>query len=252
MMAVEPSDAEIKSALADILRDGELSQLTSRIVRRQLEDKFGVSFLARKKEIDAMLMDMIEKSREVEGDKEQENGTSEINGVTQEEDDKEDEESLEDDEPSPKKKKRVNNKETHVLDDEELARKLHEDEKNLRSRRHTAKRPVERRKTAKAKKPKESGGLTGFKRIMVLSPQLAEVVGEEKMTRSDVVKKMWEIIKERKLEDPKNKRFTLCDEQLQQVFGPVYMKLGGPRQARKCVVARGEKSKSDLGSLKVN
>ena len=31
----------------DILRDGELSQLTSRIVRRQLEDKFGVSFLAR-------------------------------------------------------------------------------------------------------------------------------------------------------------------------------------------------------------
>ena len=48
----------------------------------------------RKKEIDAMLMDMIEKSREV-GDKEQENGTSEINGVTQEEDDKEDEESLE-------------------------------------------------------------------------------------------------------------------------------------------------------------
>ena len=49
----------------------------------------------RKKEIDAMLMDMIEKSGEVEGDKEQENGTSEINGVTQEEDDKEDEESLE-------------------------------------------------------------------------------------------------------------------------------------------------------------
>ena len=42
-----------------------------------------------------MLMDMIEKSREVEGDKEQENGTSEINGVTQEEDDKGDEESLE-------------------------------------------------------------------------------------------------------------------------------------------------------------
>lgn len=52
-----------------------------------------------------------------------------------------------------------------------------------------------------------------------MSPQLAEVVGEEKMARGDVVKKMWEIIKERKLEDPKNKRFTICDEQLQQVFG---------------------------------
>ncbi|XP_022779408.1 upstream activation factor subunit UAF30-like isoform X2 [Stylophora pistillata] len=236
-----PSDAEIKSALADILRDGELSQLTSRIVRGQLEVKFGVSFLARKKEIDKMMMDMItsqEKSTEGEDDKEEESGTSEVNGVKQEQDDEEDEESSEDDEPSPKKRKQYNKKssesdegsdddgddETHVLDDEELARKLHEDEKNKRSRKPpsggSARRPVERRKPAKAKKPKESSGeRRGFTKPLLLSPQLAEVVGEEKMARSDVVKKMWEIIKERKLEDPKNKRFTICDEQLQQVFG---------------------------------
>jgi len=52
-----------------------------------------------------------------------------------------------------------------------------------------------------------------------LSPALAEVVGEEKMARSDVVKKMWQVIRERKLEDPKNKRFMICDEQLQKIFG---------------------------------
>ena len=77
--------------------DLELSQtlwmkrLMSLVVPLQLSKYF----FCRKKEIDAMLMDMIETSREVEDDKEQENGTSEINGVTQEEDDKEDEESLE-------------------------------------------------------------------------------------------------------------------------------------------------------------
>lgn len=54
---------------------------------------------------------------------------------------------------------------------------------------------------------------------MALSPVLAELVGQDRMARSDIVKKMWEIIRERKLEDPKNKRFTICDEQLYQVFG---------------------------------
>ena len=33
--------------IADILKEGELTELTSRIVRAQLEEKFGVSFLGR-------------------------------------------------------------------------------------------------------------------------------------------------------------------------------------------------------------
>lgn len=77
--------------------DLELSQTLwmKRLMSLVVPLKLSKYIFCRKKEIDAMLMDMIEKSREVEGDKEQENGTSEINGVTQEEDDKEDEESLE-------------------------------------------------------------------------------------------------------------------------------------------------------------
>ena len=35
------------SCFADILKEGELSKLTSRIVRSQLEEKFDVSFLGR-------------------------------------------------------------------------------------------------------------------------------------------------------------------------------------------------------------
>ncbi|KAL9982440.1 hypothetical protein ACROYT_G004480 [Oculina patagonica] len=231
-MAAEPSDAEIQSAMAVILREGELSQLTSRIVRSQLEDKFGVSFYGRKKEIDKMLMEMIEnQEKSTEDEKEQENGSSGINGVEQEESEQEDEESSEDEEPSPKKIKQDTKKETskadsdsdddtHDANDAELARKLHENENGLRTRRQTTRKPVERKKPTKTKKPKESSGnKKGFGKLMVLSPALAEVVGGEKMSRSDVVKRMWEIIRERKLEDPKNKRFTLCDEQLQHIFG---------------------------------
>lgn len=55
-----------------------------------------IHFLFRKKEIDRMLMEMIENQEKSSGDeKEQENGTSEMNGVEKEESDQEDEESSE-------------------------------------------------------------------------------------------------------------------------------------------------------------
>lgn len=39
------------------------------------------------------------------------------------------------------------------------------------------------------------------------------------MPRHAVVKKMWEIIKERNLYDPKNKQFAICDKDLLPVMG---------------------------------
>ena len=39
------------------------------------------------------------------------------------------------------------------------------------------------------------------------------------MARKDVVKQMWAIVKERQLQDPANKQFMLCDDQLLKVFG---------------------------------
>jgi len=52
-----------------------------------------------------------------------------------------------------------------------------------------------------------------------LSPELSDIMGVDSMPRPEVVKKMWSIIKERNLYDPKNKQFAVCDEQLQKVFG---------------------------------
>ncbi|HTL47442.1 MAG TPA: SWIB/MDM2 domain-containing protein [Verrucomicrobiae bacterium] len=52
-----------------------------------------------------------------------------------------------------------------------------------------------------------------------LSPELEAVVGKGPMARSEVVKKLWEYIKSKKLQDSKNKRNINADDKLKVVFG---------------------------------
>lgn len=52
-----------------------------------------------------------------------------------------------------------------------------------------------------------------------ISSELAAVVGEGPMPRSEVVKKLWVYIKENNLQDPANKRNINADENLKKVFG---------------------------------
>lgn len=54
---------------------------------------------------------------------------------------------------------------------------------------------------------------------MNISPELAAVVGEGPMPRSEVVKKLWVYIKGKDLQDPKDKRNILADAALKKVFG---------------------------------
>lgn len=54
---------------------------------------------------------------------------------------------------------------------------------------------------------------------MNVSPELAEVVGQGPMPRSEVVSKLWVYIKGNNLQDPKNKRNINADEKLKKVFG---------------------------------
>ena len=54
---------------------------------------------------------------------------------------------------------------------------------------------------------------------MNVSEELAAVVGKGPMPRSEVVKKLWEYIKGKDLQDPKNKRNINADEALKKVFG---------------------------------
>ena len=60
---------------------------------------------------------------------------------------------------------------------------------------------------------------SAFMKPMNISPELAEVVGEGPMPRSEVVKKLWVYIKGHNLQDAKNKRNINADASLKKVFG---------------------------------
>ena len=54
---------------------------------------------------------------------------------------------------------------------------------------------------------------------LTVSPELAAVVGEGPMPRTEVVKALWVYIKKNDLQDPANKRNINADENLKKVFG---------------------------------
>jgi chromatin remodeling complex protein RSC6 len=60
---------------------------------------------------------------------------------------------------------------------------------------------------------------SAFMKPLNLSAELEAVVGKGPMPRSEVVKKLWEYIKGKNLQDPKNKRNINADETLKKVFG---------------------------------
>lgn len=84
-----------------------------------------------------------------------------------------------------------------------------------------------REKTAYVKKLKGKKGEPGEKRKraapvqrkVILSAELAEIVGAKELTRPEVVKKLWEYIKLHKLQNASNKRIIEPDEKLAKVFG---------------------------------
>ena len=68
-------------------------------------------------------------------------------------------------------------------------------------------------KTAKPKAPRKvSAGFTP-------SADLAAVIGDAPVARTEVVKKLWDYIKAQGLQDPKDKRTVRADAKLQPVFG---------------------------------
>mmetsp|Transcript_7324 Transcript_7324/g.11263 ORF Transcript_7324/g.11263 Transcript_7324/m.11263 type:complete len:325 (-) Transcript_7324:277-1251(-) len=75
----------------------------------------------------------------------------------------------------------------------------------------------EGKKKAKRKGPGRGKGLSVKKEI---SKDLAKFLGEgNEMARTDIVKKLWEYIKENDLQNPDNKREILLDKKLKAVFG---------------------------------
>ncbi|MBO9624636.1 MAG: hypothetical protein J7500_18160 [Sphingomonas sp.] len=67
---------------------------------------------------------------------------------------------------------------------------------------------------------KASGGARGgIAKPVTPSPELAAIVGNGPLPRSEIVSKLWEHIKKNNLQNPENKREILADDKLEKVFG---------------------------------
>ncbi len=66
---------------------------------------------------------------------------------------------------------------------------------------------------------KEAKATSAFMKPLNVDADLAAVVGQGPMPRSEVVKKLWEYIKKNNLQDAANKRNINADANLKKVFG---------------------------------
>lgn len=73
-------------------------------------------------------------------------------------------------------------------------------------------------KKAAAKKPARKPN-AAFMAPLTVSAVLAEVVGSKPLARTEIIKKIWEYIKKKDLQDKKNKRMINGDDKLKAVFG---------------------------------
>ena len=81
----------------------------------------------------------------------------------------------------------------------------------------------EKETAAAEKKVKKTGKPVGGARGGITapvqpSPELAAIVGEDKLPRSEVVSKVWDYIKTNKLQNPKDGRQIMADDKLKKVF----------------------------------
>ncbi|KAK1301171.1 Zinc finger CCCH domain-containing protein 44 [Acorus calamus] len=149
------SDSELVERLQEFLRTSDLHTTTTAIVRRRLEEEFGVDLSDKKafirEQVDLFLQTQFDNPKE----EEEGEGSRRAN----------------------KRGKKVS--------------------KNL------------------GEENKKRGG---FAKVCSLSPQLQELVGVPELARTEVVKRIWAYIREKDLQDPKNKRNILCDERLHHIF----------------------------------
>ncbi len=86
---------------------------------------------------------------------------------------------------------------------------------------------------AKTDKPADDGApkkVNGLTKPMTLSPALAAIVGakkDEKLARSEIVKRLWTYLKEKNLQDPENKQWFTPDKLKEPVFGSERIKAFG-------------------------
>ncbi|XP_077867798.1 uncharacterized protein LOC100378479 isoform X2 [Saccoglossus kowalevskii] len=215
MAEISLTSAQIRDGVKEILKHADLTTMSAKKVRRTLEDKYDVDLFDRKKEIDQIVMSTITATTTSESEKESPSKKSNDEELpTKDEDTSLDDKEVDSDSSSlgevedepPKKKikkqkvktkperskpaKTEKKKSAEIVsdcdsdvestqNDEEMARKLQEEEENggRVTRNRNAKRTEPPKPTPKRKPKTERKGKSGYSAEMVLSHELAEIVG---------------------------------------------------------------------------
>ncbi|HZP86660.1 MAG TPA: SWIB/MDM2 domain-containing protein [Burkholderiales bacterium] len=90
--------------------------------------------------------------------------------------------------------------------------------KKTAAKKTAAKKPAAKKAVAKKPAAKRAPN-PAFMKAMTPSADLAAVVGDKAMPRTEVTKKIWEYIKKNKLQDAQNKRMINADDKLKSIFG---------------------------------
>ncbi|CAN4081591.1 unnamed protein product [Withania somnifera] len=179
------SDSELIVRLREFLSTSDLTTTTTTTVRRKLEEDFGIDLSDKKvfirEQVD-LYLDSQFQNEQNEGEMEEDDGPSAVSD-DQEEDPEEQEE--EEDES------------------EAVAKEIRTSSKKM---------PGKKNENVK----KKAGGFT---KLCCLSPQLQKFTGEAELARTEVVKRMWNYIRENNLQDPSNRRNINCDDTLRELFG---------------------------------
>ncbi|KAJ3032755.1 hypothetical protein HDV00_007162 [Rhizophlyctis rosea] len=230
-----PSLEDLTPRIREILATADLEVTTAKTVRRQLETEFG-SLADIKKEVDALVVKLVEELPQEdvgEEDVKEEEGK----GLKEEIEDADDTYTTRIPQKrraagghrSASARKKVKSEEIINSDDDyddsadaqeiadaELARRLQQEENGLR---RTRSKPTTATPRRKARTTGSGGGGGGFTAPLLLSPALSAFCsGETMLARTEVVKRIWDYVKGRGLQDETDKRYILCDDPLKSVF----------------------------------
>ncbi|KAK8710383.1 hypothetical protein V6N13_145708 [Hibiscus sabdariffa] len=177
-------DSELIARLFEFLDESDLNTTTTAIVRRRLEQDFGIDLTDRKKfireQVDLYLQNHFENAEE---QRQEQDGDDQTDKIKSEETDGSDSDDGEEETERAKNKRASSKKRSKRVDGE----------------------------------GKRRGG--GFNKASRLSPQLQELLGVPELARTEVVKQIWVYIRDKNLQDPVNKKNIICDETLHALFG---------------------------------
>ncbi|KAJ4370628.1 hypothetical protein N0V83_005149 [Neocucurbitaria cava] len=245
-------EASYSAIIDEILRGSDLNTISAKRIRKGLQERVEYDTSHQKDQITALIMQRFDKfNSEQNGSSEPsepiptvENGAKATNGdtsdVSNHKRSPDDESALSELEDFAPPKKKVKKSKVAEEDDAAYAARLQAEENaRMRSTRggNTKRRaPAPKKKTKKKssnrvkdeddsdiasgsggekKSPSRKGG---FHKPMALSPALSELLGETQLSRPQTVKKIWEYVKERELQDPSDKRQIRCDDAMRAVF----------------------------------